>query len=147
MPVTANQLAFETSKQDRMDRLSPAQKRVLAWAAMEFRSRRGEFEAAIDAFLLPLAEMGMDFPQIRILIEKMPAHYPLDHRLVYFDFRLSRWMRVLEPPTLRECLEDYLENALSHAEAMAFIDRECHEFFRQHGSPDWVMAPREAAEG
>ncbi len=139
IPVTP---AFgESGMQHRLDRLSPAQRRVIAWAVMEYRTHREENDAKITQFILPLAEAGFDFPQIRNLMEKLPAQYPLDHRHVYFDFRLSRWMRVLEPPTLRECLEDYLEHAPTRAEALAFIEHECREFFQLHGRADWSMAP------
>jgi hypothetical protein len=145
MTAMNHPLFQEHSASERMDRLSPAQKRVLAWACTEFQALRpGRGPAEVTQFFLPLAEMGLDFPQIRALAGKLPAHYPLDHRHVYFDFRLARWMRVLEPPTLRECLEDYFENAPSRAEAMAFIEKECREFFKAHqGKPDWTMVSAE----
>ncbi len=137
----------EMSNQDRLDRLTPSQKRSLAWAIMDYKTQHPDkTDVEMTQFYLPLVELGLDFQQIRALSEKIPPHYPIDHRHIYFDFRLARWMRVLEPPTLRECLEDYLESAPAPKEAMDFIRGECRDFFSTHAQSDWTMAPHAIRE-
>jgi|GEM_PF-6466527 len=85
-------------------------------------------------FLLPLVEMGLTGRQIHSLIDKMPAKWPFDHREVYFDFRLQTWMRILEIPTLEECLQDYVQSAESTAEGLEYLSRKIRAFFARHHS-------------
>jgi hypothetical protein len=68
------------------------------------------------------------------LAEKVPEDFPLDHREVYFDFRLGRWIKHIEPPTIAQCLEEYLENAESPEDGLAYLKREWAAFLRRHGA-------------
>jgi hypothetical protein len=83
------------------------------------------------SFLLPLAEAGCPAALLIRLAGKVPPGWPRDHRETYFDFRLDRWMRILEPPTLADCLDDYLRNAPSPGEGMAYLEREWKEFLKR----------------
>jgi|SRR5690606_2915004 len=83
-------------------------------------------------FLLPLAESGLTAGQMIGLAGKVPVGFPLDHRDIYFDFRLGRWMRHLEPPTLMACLEEYLGSAETPAEGLAYVQEEWRKFLLRH---------------
>ncbi|MEO7427400.1 MAG: hypothetical protein ABI036_19595 [Fibrobacteria bacterium] len=93
---------------------------------------------AIDtplSFLLPMVEAGFSAPQILTLMEKVPFGFPKDHRLIYFDFRLARWIRHIEPPTFREIMEEYLEHAPTREEGLAYLEKEWAEFLRRQARP------------
>jgi hypothetical protein len=85
-------------------------------------------------FLLPLAESGLTADQMVRLAEKVPDGFPLDHRDIYFDFRLGRWIKHIEPPTISQCLEEYLENAESPGQGLAYLRNEWAAFLRRHGA-------------
>ncbi len=86
----------------------------------------------LPMFLLPLAEGGLSAPQILSLVEKIPADFPKDHRQIYFDFRLDRWIRHIEPPTFREMMEEYLRHSESPEAGMAYLQKEWAAFLRSH---------------
>ncbi len=113
----------------RLRRLSPVQAEALETV---LRSLGKAWEGpAAAAFLLPLAEAGFPAALMGRLAEKLPAGWPYDHREVYFDFRLDRWMRHLEPPTLAECLDEYVRTAASPAEGLAYAKREWEAFLER----------------
>lgn len=85
-------------------------------------------------FLLPMAELGLTPVQMLGLLNKVPADWPLSHREIYYDFRLARWQKHIEPPTLAECLDEYLENAPSKVEGMTYIRAVWEEFLKRQGS-------------
>jgi hypothetical protein len=118
----------------RLARLTPGQAEALE-SALGALGKDWDGPAGA-AFLLPLAEAGFPAAVMRRLAEKIPPGWPRDHREIYFDFRLDGWMRILEPPTLAECLEDYLRNAASPEEGMDFLKREWDAFLkRQDAQP------------
>jgi hypothetical protein len=126
----------------RLEQLNTQQKRTLAWAIVEIRTSRSDApkEEPLRAFMLPLAEMGLTLPQILDLVRKLPVDWSFDHREVYYDFRLQRWMKILEVPTLDQCLADYVENAPSEAEAWQYLDDRFRAFFQSHRR-DWSASP------
>lgn len=87
----------------------------------------------LRGFLLPFAAFGMDPAQMLGLLEKLPEGWTPSHREIYFDFRLGRWQRHIEPPTLEECLEEHLASAASEAEGLAWLKDKWAEFLRRHG--------------
>jgi hypothetical protein len=116
----------------RLARLSPAQAQALESALRALGKDWEGPEAAV--FLLPLAEAGLPTSVLLHLAGKIPPGWPRDHRETYFDFRLDRWMRILEPPTLAECLEDYLRNATSPEAGMAYLRREWEAFLKREAA-------------
>ncbi len=62
-------------------------------------------------FLLPLAEFGYSPRQLAGLAEALPTAWNPDHAEVWWDFRLCRWQRHLEPPTLEQVFEDCFVDA------------------------------------
>lgn len=121
----------------RLARLSAFQAAALesALAALENASRSNpQGGEGLPFFLLPMAESGLTGEQMAVLAAKVPDGFPLDHREIYFDFRLGRWMRHIEPPTLSGCLEEYLESAASPAEGIAYLKAQWLEFLRRHAA-------------
>ncbi|MDB5050433.1 MAG: hypothetical protein JWO30_3504 [Fibrobacteres bacterium] len=88
----------------------------------------------LPEFLLPLAEFGLSSQQILAMAAKLPDDFDLDHREIYFDFRLDRWIRHIEPPTLSDCLEEYLESAQTPAEGIAYLREQWQAFLKRHGA-------------
>ncbi len=122
----------------RLRRLSSPQAEALETALQSLgKAWEGPLAAA---FLLPFAEAGFPAALMGRLAEKLPPGWPLDHRELYFDFRLDRWMRHLEPPTLAECLDEYVRTAASPEEGLEFAKREWEAFLAR-----WRKATR--AEG
>jgi hypothetical protein len=115
---------------DRMQALESALDRL----AKGGRSPADAGGEAWPMFLLPLAESGLSADQMVRLGEKVPQGFPLDHRDIYFDFRLDRWIRHIEPPTIAQCLEEYLVNAESPAEGIAYLRKEWEAFLRRRGA-------------
>lgn len=87
--------------------------------------------------------MGLNVGQMLEIARSLPLDWSMDHREVYFDFRLRRWMRLLEVPTLDECMEDYLRHAPSEEEAMAWMEGKIRDFFQRHGR-DWSPVKAQA---
>jgi hypothetical protein len=113
----------------RLARLGTAQAEALESA---LKALGKDWEGPESAyFLLPLAEAGCPAAVLIRLAGKVPPGWPRDHRETYFDFRLDRWMRILEPLTLAECFEDYLRNAPSPGEGMAYLKREWEGFLKR----------------
>ncbi|HKP97797.1 MAG TPA: hypothetical protein VJ385_18805 [Fibrobacteria bacterium] len=125
------------SVEARLERLGAAQARALERALESLSGDRpgrpGDREGW-PVFLLPLAEFGLSAAQILRLAEKVPEGFPLDHRDIYFDFRLDRWVRHIEPPTISESLEEYLDSAPTPAEGLAYLRERWLEFLRRHGA-------------
>jgi hypothetical protein len=96
------------------------------------RGRIKEEEDRLPVFLLPLAEFGLSWGQMVDLAAKVPEDFPLDHRAIYFDFRLNRWIRHIEPPTISESLEEYLESAGTPAEGIAYLREQWQAFLKRH---------------
>jgi hypothetical protein len=120
--------------ENRLAKLSPSQVEALEQALAGLSvSGGGEERQALPHFLLPMAEAGFTAAQIRGLAEKVPEGFPFDHREIYFDMRLGRWMRHLEPPTVSEILDEYLESAESPAEGYAFLKAQWQGFLKRHG--------------
>lgn len=90
--------------------------------------------AALRDFLLPFAEFGLDEARMLELLAKVPEAWPLSHREIYFDFRLARWQKHVEPPTIADSLDEYLEHAPSREEGLAYLRREWGEFLRRNGA-------------
>ncbi len=79
--------------------------------------------ATLKRFLLPLLREGLNPKMALNLLESVPRDWPHDHREIYYDFRLRRWMRILEPPSLEACLREHLENSLTRRQAYGHILR------------------------
>lgn len=109
--------------------LEPARRDALA-SALE---RAGHREGLRD-FLLPLAAAGLDAGQMLDLVGRVPAGWPLSHREMYYDFRLARWQKHVEPPTLPELLEEYLSSASTREEGLAYLRKEWKRFLARHGA-------------
>jgi hypothetical protein len=123
----------------RLSRLSAPQAEALEKALGELSdaakgpSPVGKREG-LPLFLLPLAEMGLTAGQMVGLAQKVPAGYPLDHREIYFDFRLGIWIRHIEPPTVSGILEEYLASAETPEQGLAYLKGEWRMFMERHGS-------------
>ncbi|MEO6098683.1 MAG: hypothetical protein ABIW76_24700 [Fibrobacteria bacterium] len=118
----------------RLTKLLPGQAEALEQALEDLSRSGGEEERdGLPLFLLPMAEAGFTSAQIKALAEKVPAGFPFDHREIYFDMRLGRWMRHIEPPTVSEILEEYLESAESPAEGYEFLKAKWEAFLKRHG--------------
>jgi hypothetical protein len=62
------------------------------------------------------------------MMARLPLDASLDHAEIYFDFRLGSWMKILEPPTLPELLDEIVETAPSVADGCAAIEAEYQAF-------------------
>ena len=125
------------SFQARRDRLSLAHTRALDQVLEDLHSGpkapSGAPLRAWPEFLLPLAEAGLEAETMLRLAGSVPLDWPLDHSRIYYDFRLGRWGRHLEPPTFEECLEEYLEHSESPQQAIAFLRARWSAFLARHG--------------
>ena len=122
--------------ESRLAKLSPGQAEALEQALAGLSSGvqgKGENRDGLPLFLLPMAEAGFTAAQIRALAEKVPQGFPFDHREIYFDMRLGRWIRHIEPPTVSEILDEYMESAGSPADGYAFLKAQWQGFLKRHG--------------
>ncbi|MBW8889493.1 MAG: hypothetical protein JF616_17185 [Fibrobacteres bacterium] len=116
----------DSDPKSRLQRLSPPQAEALESV---LRSLGKAWDGPSGAaFLLPLAEAGFPAALMGRLAEKLPPGWPLDHRELYFDFRLDRWIRHLEPPTLAECLDEYVRTAPNPGEGLEYAKKEWEAF-------------------
>ena len=111
----------------RLLKLGPDQAKAMSETVAALRQ---DWDGDLRAFLLPYVEFGLVANQMVKLMEALPQGSVLDHREMYFDFRLERWQRHIEPPTLDQCLEDYLEHSPSREQGMEYL-REVWERFRK----------------
>ncbi len=124
----------------RLGRLALAQVQALESALSKMSgsvttaNREPDHKSELPFFLLPLAELGFSAEQMIQLAERVPADFPFDHRNIYFDFRLNMWIKHIEPPTVVECLEEYLENAESESQALAYLNQQWQAFLDRHPS-------------
>lgn len=122
----------------RLARLHPSQLEALEkalsllTASVKVRNRPESDQDALPIFLLPLVEFGLTSDQMIRLAELVPADFPFDHRDIYFDFRLDLWIRHIEPPTISECLEEYLGNAESPQAGLAYLREQWQAFLHRH---------------
>ncbi len=122
----------------RLGRLAPAQVQALESALSKFSgsvttaNRVTDDKSNLPLFLLPLAEFGLSAAQMIKLVEQVPGEFPFDHRSIYFDFRLNMWIKHIEPPTVMECLEEYLENSESESQALAYLNQQWQAFLDHH---------------
>ncbi len=116
----------------RLQKLDASQAEALE-KALEALGPAGEARE-MALFLLPMAEAGLTAAQLHRLVTKIPAGYALDHREMFYDFRLDRWIKHLEPPSLAECLEEYLHNAETPAQGLAYVRKVWEDFLRRHGA-------------
>ncbi len=121
--------------ESRLAKLTPSQASALegALADKDLAHRAAGERDGLPLFLLPMAENGFTAPQIKALANKVPAGFPLDHREIYFDFRLDRWIRHIEPPTVSEILDEYLESAETPAAGLAYLKEQWKGFLGRHG--------------
>jgi hypothetical protein len=108
--------------------LDPSRRHALE-SALE---KAGGFSGPLREFLLPFAAAGLDAAQMLDLLGKVPPGWPLSHREMYYDFRLARWQKHLEPPTLADLLEEYLASAPSREEGLAYLKEEWRQFLVRH---------------
>lgn len=100
--------------------------------ALEGLRKAGE-GADMAHFLLPLAESGMDEGMMIRLASKVPSGWPLDHREMFWDFRLDRWIKHIEPPTLAQLLDELVGNAETPEEGIAYVRKEWAAFLARRG--------------
>lgn len=110
----------------------PARQAQALEKALESLGRAGE-GPEMAHFLLPLAEAGLDETMMARLVSKIPAGWPLDHREMFWDFRLDRWIKHIEPPTLPQLLDELIRNAETPEQGMAWVKREWAAFLARHG--------------
>ena len=129
---------FRLSEHDiesRLAKLTPAQAEALESALSAGGTASGRQGGEdLPLFLLPMAEAGLSGTQIRALMQKVPEGFPLDHREIYFDFRLAIWIRHIEPPTVSGILEEYLASAETREQGLAYLKGEWRGFMERHGS-------------
>lgn len=118
----------------RLKRLAPGQAQALE-QALESLGKAGE-GAVMAHFLLPLAEVGLDGAFMARVAAKVPRGWAFDHREMFYDFRLDRWIRHFEPPTLPELLDEIVRHAETPEQGMAYAKREWEAFLRRRGGPD-----------
>lgn len=123
----------------RLSRLTAPQAEALEKALSDLtdaaiRPKQGGMKDELPLFLLPMAELGLSGAQMRSLTERIPAGFPLDHREIYFDFRLGVWIRHIEPATVSGILEEYLATAETPAQGLAYLNAQWQDFLRRHGS-------------
>lgn len=106
----------------------------LAERASSRLRRTGSDRDALGDFLLPFAAFGLDAAQMLGLLEKVPEGWPLDHREMYYDFRLGRWQKHIEPPSVSEILDEYADNAPTPEEGLAYLRRQWSEFLKRRGA-------------
>jgi hypothetical protein len=126
---------FSLSDQDmevRLRRLDGARAEALESVLSNLAQRHSEPEESLLLFLLPLVETGLSAPQILSLLEKVPDDFPQDHRRIYFDFRLARWIKHIEPPSFREIMEEYLEHSPTKEAGLGYLEKEWAEFLDRH---------------
>lgn len=120
----------------RLGRLSADQREAMerALALYESGSRHegGPSVGERLTFLLPLAQFGLGADLLVRLMLSVPEDWPWDHRQIYYDFRLGRWMKHIEPPTFGQCLEEYFENAETPEAALRYLGGEWDRFLRRH---------------
>jgi hypothetical protein len=114
-----------TTLSQRLQQLSVSERERLTnltekWLPL-FSNQSDTTGSILIEFLLPLIRFGLADGQIDYLLHKLPTNYPPNHREIYFDFRLDRWLRHVEPPSLRECIQDFLQNAPSQAEGIEYV--------------------------
>ena len=139
--IVMNSRGFHFSDHEpeaRLARLSPSQAEALEQALSRLaettarKSKNLAEKLGLPTFLLPLAEFGLNSEAIIQLAEKVPEDYPFDHREIYFDFRLNRWIKHIEPPTVSEVLEEYLESSESPSQGIAYLEGQWKAFLSRH---------------
>src|SRR4051812_8522663 len=90
-------------QQARIGRLSAEQSEALERAMALFEEGRLPQEGDPGfsqrlALLLPLAEFGLASDLLIKLMLAVPKGWSWDHREIYYDFRLGKWMKHIEPP-------------------------------------------------
>jgi len=122
----------------RLARLPLSQMRQLEEALTElsqanFVLERSEKDReALPLFLLPLAEFGLTCDQMLKLIEKIPSDFILSHREIYFDYRMNRWIKHIEPLSILECMQEYFVNAESPDEALDYLKTQWQVFLKRN---------------
>ncbi len=78
-------------------------------------------QTGAEAFIQPLIALGLGHEQIISLISKIPFGWQLDHKQMYYDFRLSRWIRHIEPDSLETSLRETLETAPTIEQGLEWV--------------------------
>ena len=115
----------------RLKRLAPGQAQALE-KALEELGKAGEVPEMAH-FLLPLAEAGLPGAFMARVAAMVPKGWALDHREMFYDFRLDRWIRHIEPPSLPELLDEIMRNSETRQQGMAYAKREWEAFLRRQG--------------
>jgi hypothetical protein len=129
----------EFNLEARMTRLSKEQEKAfeeILKLCLNPESTLGKLHLKREAwleFFLPLAEFGLSSDQMLGLAMRVPEGFPYDHRQIYYDFRLGNWIKHIEPPTISEILEEYLENSESTVQGMVYLKGQWRAFLDRHG--------------
>jgi len=87
------------------------------------------------SFILPFIRLGLNAEQITGVVNQIPAGWSWDHREMYFDFRLARWIRHIEPKDLHETLKEYLDNAQNLEEGVLYIQKALAQLTQSYKHP------------
>ncbi|MBF0432786.1 MAG: hypothetical protein HQK83_15990 [Fibrobacteria bacterium] len=82
-------------------------------------------------FVIPFLKAGLNAKQIVTLLYKIPEDWPWSHQDIYYDFRLERWIKHIEPLNLEDCIKEYLDNALSIEEGADYIKEMLNRLFKE----------------
>jgi hypothetical protein len=117
------------SREARLQQLTNSQKEILVHTTEFLQARDSKLnKKQIQLFVLPMVEIGLPSQSILELVSRLPLDTSLDHAEIYFDFRLGSWIKILEPPTLPELLDEIVETAPSITEGCAAIEAEYQAF-------------------
>jgi len=103
------------------EQLSFAQQELLKKMLEKYSSKNYLDDRKLTSFFLPFIQFGLEEKHIDLLMKKVPNKWPLDLKKIFFDFRMNTWLKYLEPPTLEDCLKEYLANAPNRKEALTYI--------------------------
>jgi len=93
---------------------------------------KGDREALAN-FILPFIKVGLTFAQVTDLLNKVPEDWGFDHKNMYYDFRLTRWIKHIDPKDLTDTVKDYLVNAHSLEEGVLYVQKILADLSRKMG--------------
>ena len=85
-------------------------------------------------FILPFIKVGLSAEQIGDLLKKIPKDWSFDHREMYYDFRLARWIRHIEPKDLNATVQEYLVSAGSLEEGVLYVQKILADLSKKMGA-------------
>ena len=116
------------SLQKSVEELSDTQKEGLAYFIEKYSTGKQQHkhvieEIAVVQMVLPYFQFGLNSVQVENLLEQIPLDWNWDHREMYFDFRIKKWIKHIEPPSLEDSMQEYLTHSNSQKEAVDYIQK------------------------